>query len=213
MYTYYEIRSDVRWKLTDHTFVLICSPFPGHSAKDIVNEPTKCLSTSEQFKKEGKVIVGYIRKSHGPETEEKREELLLKMVEALTTRCTPQHIYASIVSSADESIAERDVGSDGILHGTDGDTQSKSFIYEWENDIRSNGLPADSHATFIGWVYQKCGAGRDRLRWPHDRSTRSLALTTTRYASFTEIIDDDVWDTIFFLYLSVDFIEQRGDTI
>ncbi|SAM02254.1 hypothetical protein [Absidia glauca] len=74
------------------------------------------------------ISVGYVRKSPGNESDEKRRILLNKMIKKLRDRCLCQHVFASTSSTSSSSINERDFEArEGIIANTldhcDGDTQ------------------------------------------------------------------------------------------
>jgi hypothetical protein len=118
------------FELTKLTFILFI-----FSIDNVVDAIVKYVPEYQSFmynlKDEGYDITGYIRKSPGDEVEEKRIELLNRMVECLTERSLTDKVFASPWCLANEPLATRDLTEKAEiikkLKGVKGNTQGMSI--------------------------------------------------------------------------------------
>ncbi|CAO3685246.1 unnamed protein product [Rhizopus stolonifer] len=92
------------------------------------------------FKKQGRTIIDYARKSIGSNDEKNRKILLNSIVQCLKERPLCDMVFVSWSCSADANFSSRDMnGNTDLLNeliGVDGDTQSMiSYINSSETDV------------------------------------------------------------------------------
>jgi hypothetical protein len=84
----------------------------------------------EKLKMEGYEIIGYARKSLGPEDSDTRARLLQSMIDKLKERSLTSKVFVSTSSSASQLFSERDILKDSDvlqkLGGVEGTTHGKA---------------------------------------------------------------------------------------
>ncbi|KAI8099241.1 uncharacterized protein BX664DRAFT_254091, partial [Halteromyces radiatus] len=106
----------------------------------ITNYLPAYLAFLEKLKMEGYEIIGYARKSLGPEDSDTRARLLQSMIDKLKERSLTSKVFVSTSSSASQLFSERDILKDSEvlrkLVGVEGTTHDLiSYLGTTEKDI------------------------------------------------------------------------------